>query len=239
MSDLNGLLIVLGAVLIVLGIYLFKHPDFLWNISPSRRWFLKGGEPTELYYSTQKINSIVYIFLGITMIILSISMFATEKKGYVVEIDDEPLKIPCYYSDIYTLGYRIDPEEEIKILRTTTKNLKDYCTYIVKNDKGKEIKITFENRGDTDLPATECELIAINVQSENGPKIVLPNKVEIGMSEKDVKSIMGHGTPRGIAGSAAEYKSTINFDTYKINIVYTGTYKNKQVTSIRVEDVFY
>ena len=89
------------------------------------------------------------------------------------------------------------------------------------------------------MPATECELIAINVQSENGPKIVLPNKVEIGMSEKDVKSIMGHGTPRGIAGSAAEYKSTINFDTYKINIVYTGTYKNKQVISIRVEDVFY
>lgn len=239
MGEAYGLLIFLGIVLIVFGIYIHKHPDFRWNISLSRRWYLKGGEPTDLYYANQRMGAVAYILIGVLMILLSISMTVTRAKGYVVEIDGNELRMPCTYSDIEALGYQIDSSEEIEMLRATNKNLKNYSTYVVKNAEGKEIKIMFENRGDEDRPATECELVAITVQEENGPKIKLPNGVKSGMSEEEVKSIMGKGTPRGVGGSAAEYNVKVNFDTYKINVVFEGDFRNKKATSIRVEDVIY
>lgn len=239
MGELYGILIFLSIVLIGLGVYVYKHPDTSWNISWERRWFLKGGEPTEQYYSYQRFRAIIHIILGVVMIILSISMFATGAKGYVVEIDGSELKIPCSYSDIEALGYQIDSSEEIETLRATSKNLKNSSTYVVKNAEGKEMTITFENRGDVDRIATDCELIAITVHKENGPKIKLPGGVKTGMSESDVKSIMGQGTPKGIAGSAAEYRETVNFNTYKINIAFDGNFMNKKVQWIRVEDVIY
>ena len=239
MGEVYGLSILIGIVLIGIGIYTFKHPDFRWKISLSRRWYLKGGEPTDLYYENQRMGSIAYIFIGVIMIFLSISMSVTKAKGYVVEIDGNELRMPCTYSDMEALGYQIDPEEEIETLRATSKNLKNSSTYTVKNAEGKEIIVTFENRGEEDRKATECELIAIRVHEENGPKIKLPNGVKNGMSEEDAKSIMGKGTPRGVGGSATEYNMKVNFDTYKINLVFDGDFRNKRVISIRVEDVIY
>lgn len=239
MGEVYGLSILIGIVLIGIGIYTFKHPDFRWKISLSRRWYLKGGEPTDLYYENQRMGAVAYIFIGVIMILLSISMSVTKAGGYVVEIDGNELRMPCTYSDMEALGYQIDPEEEIETLRATSKNLKNSSTYTVKNAEGKEIIVTFENRGEEDRKATECELIAIRVHEENGPKIKLPNGVKNGMSEEDAKSIMGKGTPRGVGGSAAEYNMKVNFDTYKINLVFDGDFRNKRVISIRVEDVIY
>lgn len=239
MGEVYGLSILIGIVLIGIGIYTFKHPDFRWKISLSRRWYLKGGEPTDLYYENQRMRAVAYIFIGVIMILLSISMSVTKARGYVIEIDGNELRMPCTYSDMEALGYQIDPEEEIETLRATSKNLKNSSTYTVKNAEGKEIIVTFENRGEEDRKATECELIAIRVHEENGPKIKLPNGVKNGMSEEDAKSIMGKGTPRGVGGSAAEYNMKVNFDTYKINLVFDGDFRNKRVISIRVEDVIY
>ncbi len=239
MKELYGVLIVFGIVLIGYGVVVFKHPDILWKLSLERRWYLKGGEPTELYYSTRRMGAVGCMLLGVFMIILSISMIVTGAKGYVVEIDGSRLKLPCVYSDVEALGYHIDPSEKIETLRATNKNRKNYTTYVVKSAEGKEFIITLENRGNEDRIATECELIAIRVQDENGPRIKLPNGVKMGMHESDVKSIMGRGTPKGLAGSAAEYNVKVNFDTYKVNLVYDGDYINKKVTSIRVEDVIY
>lgn len=239
MGDVYGLLILIGIALIGIGIYTFKHPDFRWKISLSRRWYLKGGEPTDLYYANQRIEAVAYIAIGIIMILLSISMSVTKARGYVVEIDGNELKMPCTYSDMEALGYQIDPNEEIETLRATSKKLKNSSTYTVKNAEGKEITITFENRGDADRKATECELIAIRVREENGPQIKLPNGVKNGMSEEEVKSIMGKGTPRGVGGSAAEYRMKVNYDTYKVNLVFDGDFRNKRVVSIRVEDAIY
>lgn len=239
MGEVYGLSILIGIVLIGIGIYTFKHPDFRWKISLSRRWYLKGGEPTDLYYENQRMGAVAYIFIGVIMILLSISMSVTKARGYVIEIDGNELRMPCTYSDMEALGYQIDPEEEIETLRATSKNLKNSSTYTVKNAEGKEIIVTFENRGEEDRKATECELIAIRVHEENGPKIKLPNGVKNGMSEEDAKSIMGKGTPRGVGGSAAEYNMKVNFDTYKINLVFDGDFRNKRVISIRVEDVIY
>lgn len=239
MGEVYGLSILIGIVLIGIGIYTFKHPDFRWKISLSRRWYLKGGEPTDLYYENQRMGAVAYIFIGVIMILLSINMSVTKARGYVIEIDGNELRMPCTYSDMEALGYQIDPEEEIETLRATSKNLKNSSTYTVKNAEGKEIIVTFENRGEEDRKATECELIAIRVHEENGPKIKLPNGVKNGMSEEDAKSIMGKGTPRGVGGSAAEYNMKVNFDTYKINLVFDGDFRNKRVVSIRVEDVIY
>lgn len=239
MGEVYGLSILIGIVLIGIGIYTFKHPDFRWKISLSRRWYLKGGEPTDLYYENQRMGAVAYIFIGVIMILLSISMSVTKARGYVIEIDGNELRMPCTYSDMEALGYQIDPEEEIETLRATSKNLKNSSTYTVKNAEGKEIIVTFENRGEEDRKATECELIAIRVHEENGPEIKLPNGVKNEMSEEDAKSIMGKGTPRGVGGSAAEYNMKVNFDTYKINLVFDGDFRNKRVISIRVEDVIY
>ncbi len=239
MGELWGLFIFLGIVLVGLGIFVYKNPDIFWKYSLSRRWFLKGGEPTEFYYSTQKIGAVFYVLFGIVMIIGSISMSVTEAKGYVVEIDGSELKIPCVYSDVEALGYHIDASETIDTLRATNKNLKNSVSYVVKNAEGKEITIMFENRGSADKVATDCELVAITVRDENGPKIKLPNGVKSGMSERDIESIMGKGTPKGIAGSAAEFRTSVNFDSYKVNVVYDGNFMNKKAISIRVEDVIY
>ena len=239
MKEIYGLLILMGIFMIVGGFFVYKNPDIMWKLSLARRWFLKGGEPTELYYSSRKAGAIAYMIFGIGMIAFSISMFVTEAKGYVVEIDGAELKIPCTYADMEALGYQIDPAEEIRTLRATGSNNKESSTYIVRNAEGKEIKITFENRGDEDRMATECELIAIFVSKENGPRIELPNGVRIGMTESEVKTIMGKGTPRGVAGSAAEYMETVNFDTYKVNVVYEGSFMSGKIISIRVEDVIY
>ena len=204
-----------------------------------KEWYLKVGEPTDLFYDIQRLRAIAFIIFGVVMIIVSISMSATRVRGYVVEIDGNELKIPCTYSDIEALGYQIDPYEEIETLRATSKNLKNSSTYVVRNAEGKEIKITFENRGEEDRLATECELITIMVYTENGPKLKLPSGVKNRMSESEVKSIMGQGTSRGVAGSAVEYDETINFDTYKINIAFDGDFRNNKMTWIRVEDVIY
>lgn len=239
MGEFFVLWILCGIALVVFGCYIFKHPDTMWNLSLSRRWYLKGGEPTELYYTNQKIGAVVDIIIGIAIILASIGMSVTEIRGYVVRIDGEELKIPCTYADMETLGYEIDPAEEIEVLRATDKNLKNGFTYVVKNPEGKEITIRFENRDAVDKPATECEIIAITVKSETGPQINLPNDIKLGMSREDVESVMGRGTRKGVGGSATEYRETVNFDSYKINIVYDGDFMSKKVTSIRVEDVIY
>ena len=239
MGEFYGLLIVMGIIMIVVGVFIFKNPGIMWELSLARRWYLKGGEPTELYYTNQKMGAVFDILLGVAMIILSISMSVTAVKGYVVEIDGSKFRMPGSYTELEALGYQIDSAEEIKVLDATTKNIKNGATYTVKNAKGKEIKVRFENRGEADKPATECEIIAITVSSENGPQIKLPNGVKLGMSEEDVKSVMGRGTPKGVGGSAREYFEKVNFDSYKINIVYDGNFMNKKVTSIRVEDVIY
>lgn len=239
MGELHGLLIVAGIILIGVGIFTIKFPDAMWELSVARRLYLKGGEPTELYYSNQRIRAVIQILFGAALIIAAISMTATSIKGYVVEIDGNEFRMPGTYADLEALGYQIDPAEEIKVLKATTKNIKNGATYIVKNTKGQEISLRFENRGTTDKPATECELIAITVESENGPKIKLPNGLKLGMSSKEVESIMGKGTPKGVGGSAREYTVRVNFDNYKINVVYGGNFMSKKVVSIRVEDVFY
>ncbi|MBR5800954.1 MAG: hypothetical protein IKY23_12940 [Lachnospiraceae bacterium] len=239
MGATYGLLVVFGLGMIAFGIWIFKYPKFMWNISLARRWYLKGGEPTDLYYANQKISGVIYAIFGAVMILLGISMTATQARGYVVEIDGEKLRLPGTYTDIEALGYHIDAGEEIKTLQATEKAIKNSATYVVKNAEGKEITLTLENRGDADRPATECELIAISVENENGPKIKLPNGVKSGMSEKDVEAIWGRGTPKGIGGSAAEYKAKVNFNSYRINIVYDGNFMNRKVSSIRVTDGIY
>ncbi|MBQ8596357.1 MAG: hypothetical protein IJ409_01075 [Lachnospiraceae bacterium] len=239
MGETFGLMFFLGIIVIGIGIFLYKNPGIIWELSWERRRFLKGGEPTDHYYSYQKTRGVIFIALGIIMIIVSISMWSTEAKGYVVKIDGNDLKIPCTYADVEALGYQIDPAEEIETLRATSKNIKNSSTFVVKNVEGKEMTITFENRGDVDKAATECELIAITVRDENGPKIKLPNGVKNGMSEDDVKSVMGKGTPKGVGGSAAEYRERVSFNTYKINIVYDGSFMSRKVKSIRVEELIY
>ncbi len=54
MGELYGLLIFIGIVLIGLGIVIHKYPDFMWELSFERRWFVKGGELTEHYYTVQR-----------------------------------------------------------------------------------------------------------------------------------------------------------------------------------------
>lgn len=236
--EISGLLLLVGMVLMGYGIILFKFPDLEWNLSLARRWYLKGGEPTDTYYTHQRISAAVNVIVGVLVIIVSISMIGTQIKGYVVKIDREELKIPCTYSDMEALGYHIDSSEEIKVLRATTKNDKNSATYTVMNAEGKEIKITFENRGETDKLATECELVAIKVEAENGPHLSLPNGVKLGMSRDDVRDIMGKGTTMGGLNSE-QYRESVNFDSYKINIVYTDGFMNRKVESIRVEDTIY
>ena len=234
-----GLFAVFGIILIGIGSFIFTHPETMWNLSLSRRWYVKGGEPTELYYTNQKIGAVLEIIIGVALIICSISMSVTEIRGYVVNIDGQELKIPCLYSDIEALGYQIDSAEEIKTLKATNKNIKNSATYMVKNAEGKEFKVTFENRGTVDKVVTECELIAISVEVEKGPKLILPNGVKSGMSESEIKSIMGKGTPRGVGASAAEYRTKVNFNSYKVNIVYNGDFMSRKAKSIRVEDALY
>lgn len=239
MGEFFVIWIVCGIALVIFGCYIFKHPETMWNLSLSRRWYLKGGEPTELYYINQKIGAVVNILLGIAIIFASIGMSVTEIRGYVVRIDGEELKIPCTYADMEALGYEIDPAEEIGVLHATSKNNKNGASYTVTNSEGKEITIRFENRGGGDKPATECEIIAITVKRETGPQIYLPNNIKLGMSKEDVESVMGRGTVKGIGGSATEYRESVNFNSYKINIVYDGDFMSKKASSIRVEDVIY
>lgn len=234
-----GSLILVGIVLIGVGVFKIIYPDAMWNLSLERRWYLKGGEPTELYYTNQRIGAVIGILAGAAFIIAAISMFVTAAKGYVVEIDGNQFRMPGSYAKLQALGYRIDPAEEIETLKATTKSIKNGASYVVKNAEGKEINIRFENRGETDKPATECEVIAIRVESENGPGIHLPNGVKLGMKQEDVEAVMGRGTPKGVGGSAREYNEKVNFDYYKINIVYDGILMSKKVTSIRVEDLIY
>lgn len=239
MEAIYGLFIIIGIVMIGLGIVIHKYPDFMWEFSFDRRWYVKGGEPTEHYYTVQRIRAVTNIIIGVIMILVCISMIVTDTKGYVVELDGKELKIPCTYSDMEELGYYIDSSEEIKTISATTKNIKNYTTYIVSNTEGKEIKVTFENRDETDKLATECDLVAIYVTTEKGPKIALPNGINSKMSRNDVKEKMGKGTTRGVGGSASEYRVSVNFNTYKINIVYEGGFMNEKIESIRVEDSLY
>jgi len=71
-GELYGVLIFWGIVLIGVGIFTYKHPDILWKMSLSRRWYLKGGEPTELYYSSRRMGAVFYIIFGIIIIVVGI-----------------------------------------------------------------------------------------------------------------------------------------------------------------------
>ncbi len=236
--EVFGLFVLIGIVLVGYGILLYKHPDLEWNISLARHWYLKGGELTDTYYTHQRISAVISVIAGVLMIIIGISMIGTQIRGYVVEIDGDELRIPGTYAEIQALGYNVDSSEEIRILKATDNNNKKSATYIVNNADGKEIEITFENRGQTDKPATECELVAIYVKAENGPRMKLPNGVRIGMGRDDVRGIMGKGTTSG--GLSSEwYRESVNFDSYKIYIVYTDGFVNRKVESIRIEDTIY
>lgn len=96
MGAIYGLFIIIGMVLIGLGIVIHKYPDFMWEFSFERHWYVKGGEPTEHYYTVQRLRSVTNIIIGVLMIIVCISMIATDVKGYVVELDGKELKIPWY-----------------------------------------------------------------------------------------------------------------------------------------------
>lgn len=238
MEGSSVLLIFVGLVLIGYGILLFKKPDIEWQLSLARRWFLKGGEPTESYFAMQRIQAVIDVVVGALLILAGISTFFTAVKGYVVEIDGNALKIPCAYSDIVELGYQIDPNEDVKTLTATDKVKKNGVTYTVKNAEGKTMELRFENRGTTDKKATECQLIAIKVD-ETGPAFKLPNGVHVGMSETEAKKIMGNGTPKGVGGSASEHTMNVNFDSYRINLIYSEDLFNRTIIAIRVTDSIY
>ena len=61
----------------------------------------------------------------------------------------------------------------------------------------------------------------------------------VGMSETEAKKIMGNGTPKGVGGSASEHTMNVNFDSYRINLIYSEDLFNRTIIAIRVTDSIY
>lgn len=212
-SELNILLILCGIGFIAHGIFLKKNPDFAWEHSwEKRRYVEDDAPPTARYYEYQKASIAFSIAIG-SLLIFFTSLFMLMSIGkYVVEINGEGLKIPCYYSDIQELGFTIDSDKEIRTLE------KYYAvSYTAINTAGEEIKITFENLTNAEKLATDCIITAIYVTAEDGPNIELPNGVHFGMRESQVEDIMGR------TGINENYEEIIGFKTYEISVGFNYT----------------
>lgn len=215
MSEACLILIAVGILLIICGIFTYKNPDFEWKYSLSRQLFLKGGEPTESYYTHQRMGAIVSVIFGIAFIIGGVGTLFQGTMKYAVEINGTELKLPCEYSDIEAIGFRIDSDENIKTLsagKTTS--------YVVTNPIGQEFEITFENRKEVEQAATDCTVIKLYFRDENSPDVVLSNGVEMGMTEKEVESIMGDpvfGQGYDIEVGTNNYSIAIGYDSPFVN----------------------
>lgn len=211
--ELCILLIILGICFIVSGIFAYKNPDFAWEHSRKRIWYVEGGKPSEIYYEHQKLSSMFSVLIGILLIFFTSLFMLLSIEKYVVEINGNELKLPCSYSDIEALGFTIDSDKEICIL-----GAKDATTYKAVNAAGEEIEIMFDNNGDAEKLATDCKVTAIYVNAESGPDIKLPNGVEFGMRESQVEAIMGD-----VSGFNENYEETVGFKTYEISVGYHYT----------------
>lgn len=212
-SELNILLILCGIGFIGYGIFLKKNPDFAWEYSLEKRRYVEDdAPPTARYYEYQKASVIFSILIGTFLIFFTSLFMLMSIEKYVVEINGNELKLPCSYSDIEELGFTIVSDKEIRTLEKY-----DSVSYTAINAVGEELKITFENNGDTEKLATDCKITAIYVTAKDGPDIELPNGVHFGMRESQVEDIMGH------TGINENYEEIIGFKTYEISVGFNYT----------------
>lgn len=213
MEKLSILLILSGIGFIAHGIFLKKNPDFAWEHSwEKRRYVEDDAPPTKRYYEYQKGSIAFSVAIGCLLIFFTTLFLLMNIEKYVVEINGEELKLPCSYSDVQKLGFSIESDQEIRTVEKW-----DSRTYVVVNDAGEEMKITFENDSDTEKTATACKITEIYVDAEDGPDIRLPNGVTFGMRESQVEDIMGY------AGMNENYEENIGFKTYEISVGYNHT----------------
>ena len=246
----NLMLCVLGVVCIASGIVALKFPDLEWKLNLTRAFFVKGGEPSEFYYTMQRAGAVLGIFFGAILMIVSLSLMASGIRGYVVKVDGEKLKIPCTYEEVQALGYWIDPSVTVKVLGAYNGSVKNQVAYTVKNAAGKEMEITFENREAEELPATECTVVGIASNAATGPAIVLPEGIEMGMTEQEAGprmgtverdypsvNIVGFEKPENMPDSGVLYVKEINLNRYEIYLGYSAGYgEKKKIMEIRVND---
>lgn len=223
MVGLYGLMVFAGIVLVVIGIIIYNNPDMEWNWSISRRLYLKGGEPTELYYKHQKASGVVCIIFGIGLILWVIISAVDFSKGYEIKIDNQSISLPCTYSEIEAIGYKIDSKEEIKSLSGSEGN--DYSTvsYTVKNDKGKEFEIKLENDSTESKLATDCTVIGIYIKTDKGPVLELPNGAKSTMKQEQIEDIMGKPDQIMSSGKSYKYNENSNFKHFEVIVGYGNT----------------
>lgn len=208
------LLILFGIVFIVYGLCLKKNPELAWECSWERRRYVEDEDapPTKRFLEYQKSSGIFCVVIGSLLVFFTILFLVFSIPKYTVEINGEELKLPCSYSDVQELGFFVESEQEIRPLE-----MWDSRTYVVVNDAGEEMKITFENDTDTEKAVEYCKITSIYVMAEDGPNFRLPNGVEFGMRESRVEDIMGY------AGMNDNYEEIIGFKTYEISIGYYDT----------------
>lgn len=231
MTGFYGMMIFLGIVLIAIGFIILKFPDFEWKLSISRRLFLRGGEPTELYYSCQRISAIVYIIFGFLLVIWSITSSIDYSKGYELKIDNQDISLPCSYSDIEAIGFKLSPDEKTKTIGGPNDKNETH-TFDVKNDAGKQFKISLKNESDESKPVTECTVVGICVYTEEGPVVELHNGVRNTMKQAQIEEKMGNSYQVMPSGTSKKYKYNKNFKYFDIIIAYGNNSASYDYTNI-------
>lgn len=229
-------LIVIGIVVILLGVLTLKFPDWEWKLSISRMLYLRNGEPTQLYYTMQKLGAVFSIIMGIIFIICGIGRGLSEagitgesdeKIGFVVYIDNQEIRLPCDYEDIAAIGFTPCKGEEMGYLDS---NDREHIE--VENSKGKIMKIYIINRTGQRLPAEECEVYGLKAEYktqtyefifDDADDLVTGNyQSSVGYTDvNDGPSIeLENGFSNNLSGDEAEKILG------KGNIGITGKYKN-------------
>ncbi len=246
----NVMLFVLGLICVAAGILALRFPDLEWKLSLSRMMYVKDGKPTPFYYAVQRAGAVLGIFFGGILIIVSIGMLFTGIRGYVLKVDGNKLKIPCTYEDVQELGFLLDEGKEERTLGSSAGSGRVQATYTVRNAEGKEMEITFENRAEEELVVTECTVVGISSNAATGPVIVLPEGIEMGMTEKEARprmgkiiqnyppvNIVGFEKPEHEPDSGTLFMQEINLNRYEIYLGYSKGYgEQKKIIEIRVND---
>lgn len=250
MQGLYVMLAMAGIFCVVMGVVTLKFPMLAWKLNWSRRMYVKGGEPTEEYFASRRISGVIAVLVGIFFTLGGICSLITGLRGFVVKVDGEKLSLPCTYEDITDLGYQIDASEEIKTLKASTEKDTDSVTYIARNGEGKEMEITFANRGAGDALATDCVLIGIVSKAATGPDIELPKGISMGMTEDAARPRMGdilrNYSPTGVIGFElpedtpdliVEYMEEVSLDHYTIRLGFDGEFvSDRRIVEIKVVD---
>ncbi|MBE5946841.1 MAG: hypothetical protein E7259_07875 [Lachnospiraceae bacterium] len=251
---------IIGALSIVVGIITLRFPEWGWKLSLKRYLYVENGEPSPFYYAMAKIGGVLTIIIGVVLIIMGFGRIISEKKGFIISIDNQEISLPCAYEDFESIGFTACEAGDLNV-QISDKDI----TIKLKNSKGQYIKVTFKNPDGVARPLTDSQIYGVSATYQTksfetsftgddptdmnsydivetvtdvdpGPMICLPNGFDTSMNKTSTLSAMGDGG-NSFFGTSKTFSVKQHSEIASVQVNFTSDGTN--ITYVSIDRIAY